>query len=169
MHSWRVLLLPYLGQEGLYHKYDFSQSWDSPTNLALVTMMPAVYANPSDDSSRPFGETNYMVVVGKNSVFREDGCTTNLEIRDGMSETILVVESNIGSVRWLQPTDLNVKKMDFSINGSGNAIGGCQPDGANVLMADGNTRFLRNDTSPDYVEAMITRNGDELIPFDEIE
>lgn len=32
MHSWRVLILPYLGEEKLYAKYNISEPWDSPGN-----------------------------------------------------------------------------------------------------------------------------------------
>ena len=48
MHSWRVLLLPYLEQHGLYNQYDFNAPWDSPQNQALAAKMPAVYACPAD-------------------------------------------------------------------------------------------------------------------------
>src|SRR4051812_11083639 len=30
MHSWRVLLLPYLDQAGLYDAYNFGEPWDGP-------------------------------------------------------------------------------------------------------------------------------------------
>src|SRR5262245_23624397 len=34
-HSWRVLLLPYLGYEELYKQYDFNEPWDGPNNSRL--------------------------------------------------------------------------------------------------------------------------------------
>src|SRR6478735_1777869 len=35
MHSWRVLLLPYLEQKALHRQYRFDEPWDGPNNLKL--------------------------------------------------------------------------------------------------------------------------------------
>ena len=62
-HSWRVLLLPYLGHRDLFEQYDFSQPWDSAKNLPLLDKMPAVYYDPI------YGEklghdTNFAALLG---------------------------------------------------------------------------------------------------------
>jgi hypothetical protein len=46
MHSWRLLLLPYIDVNcrDAYLKYDFSEEWNSPKNLATVKSLPQ-YAN----------------------------------------------------------------------------------------------------------------------------
>src|SRR5262245_60656054 len=36
MHSWRVLLLPYLDQHSVYRQYRFDEPWDGPNNSALA-------------------------------------------------------------------------------------------------------------------------------------
>ena len=36
MHSWRVLLLPYLDRSDLYKAYDFTEPWDGPNNRKLL-------------------------------------------------------------------------------------------------------------------------------------
>jgi hypothetical protein len=62
-HSWRVLLLPYLGHRDLFDQYDFSQPWDSPKNLRLLDKMPADYHDPIyGDRLGPF--THYAALVG---------------------------------------------------------------------------------------------------------
>src|SRR5262245_13350021 len=48
MHSWRVLLLPYLGQKALYDKYLFGEPWDGPHNKLLQSQTPQVYQCPAD-------------------------------------------------------------------------------------------------------------------------
>lgn len=35
LHSWRVLLLPFIGQEALYKQFKLEEPWDSPHNLSL--------------------------------------------------------------------------------------------------------------------------------------
>ncbi len=62
-HSWRVLLLPYLGHRDLFEQYDFSQPWDSAKNLRLLDKMPAVFHDPIyGEKLGPF--THYAALVG---------------------------------------------------------------------------------------------------------
>ena len=44
--SWRVALLPYLGEEALYRQFRQDEPWDSPHNKALAARMPAVFETP---------------------------------------------------------------------------------------------------------------------------
>ena len=41
MHSWRVLILPYIEERNLYDKYDFTEPWDGPNNSKLLADMPS--------------------------------------------------------------------------------------------------------------------------------
>ncbi len=41
--SWRVLLLPIIGQTDLFNKFKFNEPWDSEHNRALIPQMPAIY------------------------------------------------------------------------------------------------------------------------------
>jgi hypothetical protein len=40
MHSWRVLILPFLESSPLYDKYRFDEPWDGPNNRQLLKHMP---------------------------------------------------------------------------------------------------------------------------------
>ncbi len=55
MHSWRVLLLPFLGQQALYDDYRFDEPWDGPHNALLHERASEALTNyfscPSDRSS----------------------------------------------------------------------------------------------------------------------
>ena len=42
--SWRVALLPYLGEKSLYYKFHLDEPWNSPHNKVLLDQMPDVYA-----------------------------------------------------------------------------------------------------------------------------
>jgi uncharacterized protein DUF1559 len=44
LHSWRVLLLPFLEQRELYEQYDFDEPWDGPNNRKLLAQRPSVFA-----------------------------------------------------------------------------------------------------------------------------
>ena len=47
-HSWRVELLPQLGQQALYDQYRFDEPWDRAHNKQLLSKMPAVFRSPRD-------------------------------------------------------------------------------------------------------------------------
>ncbi|MGY8768159.1 MAG: DUF1559 family PulG-like putative transporter [Pirellulales bacterium] len=52
VHSWRVLILPYLGEEELYRQYRFDEPWDSEANVRVLIKMPSVFHNPSFTKSK---------------------------------------------------------------------------------------------------------------------
>ena len=60
--SWRVFLLPYLGEEALYKQFRLNEPWDSPHNRTLVDKMPAVFADVGN-SNLPSGHTRLQVVL----------------------------------------------------------------------------------------------------------
>ncbi len=49
MHSWRVLILPYIGRPDLYQKYKFGEPWDGPNNRNLLNQRPRQFAYGSGD------------------------------------------------------------------------------------------------------------------------
>ena len=44
--SWRVLVLPFLGEQALYDQFHLDEAWDSPHNRTLISKMPAAYSVP---------------------------------------------------------------------------------------------------------------------------
>lgn len=147
MHSWRVLILPFIEQSPLYDQYDFDQPWDSPANLAVASRMPQTYRCPSAPDKGLGNETNYVVIIGDPQQFPQTMFTPNRPIKlreviDGTSNTIAVVEVRDG-VPWTQPdADLKFAQMQFTINAGPNSISSYHPSGANVGFADGSVRFM---------------------------
>ncbi len=41
MHSWRMLIMPFMEQSTLYNQYDFSEPWNGPNNIKLLDSMPS--------------------------------------------------------------------------------------------------------------------------------
>jgi hypothetical protein len=168
MHSWRVLILPFLGNEGqlVYQRYDFNQPWDSDHNMGLAGLMPDVYACPEHPDALPNQETTYMVIVGPETMFPGSRSVSPDQIGDSLDQTIMVVETPQSGVHWLKPQDLEAARMAFEINGreetdpGSHHVGG----GAHVLMADGTVVFLPDDFSSDYLTSMSTINRGEVLP-----
>jgi len=69
LHSWRVLILPYLGEEekALYEQIRLDEPWDSEWNARFHNRMPEVFESSSaeggaDETSTATGATTYAVV-----------------------------------------------------------------------------------------------------------
>src|SRR5262249_38211559 len=66
--SWRVAILPYLGEKALYDQFKFDEPWDSQHNRRLIPKMPKVYA-PVLAGKADEGKTFYQVFTGPNTMF----------------------------------------------------------------------------------------------------
>ena len=167
MHSWRVLLLPYLDETDLHARYDFNKPWDEQ-DLEIESRIPGVYTSPADGTSGDEGHTSFVVIVGRRTLFPGAGTTRSTQVRDGLSGTIMVVERHNSEIPWHQPNDLRSEKMQFQVNGRGPEVASNHAGGAWVLMADGKTCFVRDRLSPDYLQSLTTIDGGERVPRSEI-
>ncbi len=167
MHSWRVLLLPFLEEQPLYNRYRFDEPWDGPNNRVLANAIVNVYRCPSNASKTSTPTTDYVMIVGPDSISDGPSATQFRDIEDGMSNTILVVEVAKSNIPWMKPQDLDAKSYDFTVDKpQGQGIGSNHPAGANVLFADGSVRWLPSSILPDQVKAMTTiAGGEEVDPF----
>jgi len=168
IHSWRVLLLPYLGPgyDHIYEQYRFDEPWDGPNNVNLQYSMPAEYACPADSDARFQYETSYMVIVGDRTMFPGAASTRRAQMSDDVAYTIMLAQTPTTGVCWLEPRDLDADQMRFEINGrQGVEIGSRHSGGAHVVMANGESQFLNDDAPPDAIEAMTTISGNESIPW----
>jgi len=168
MHSWRVLLLPYLEHQDVCAQYRFGEPWDSPHNRALADKMPPVYRCPSDPAAGGH-TTHYQVIVGPKTMFPGATGRRMAEVADGLSQTILVVEASGPGVNWMEPRDLDAATMSDLIDEPQQpGIGSPHPAGANVLFADGHVVFLRSGTDPQTVKALVTADGKEAVKMDDL-
>lgn len=164
MHSWRVLILPYLDHKWLYDQYDFDEPWDGPANLALADLMPDVYRCPSDIGPGDAPETSYAMVVGPGTI--SDGPTPSRisQIRDGLAGTLMVVEVAGSHINWLEPRDCRIEELASpGADGEGPGICSGHPDVVNVLFCDGSVRAISDWLDPEVVQALSTIAGGEEV------
>ncbi|MDX1930183.1 MAG: DUF1559 domain-containing protein [Pirellulaceae bacterium] len=110
MHSWRVLILPYIEEDKLYQRYSFDEPWNGPNNSKLLSQMPLTFRCPSlQDRSGTDFKTGYRVLLGERTCFPPDRSRKLSEIRDGMANTLLLVESN-QPVLWMAPSEPTVQE-----------------------------------------------------------
>lgn len=159
--SWRVLLLPYLGEESLYREFDLAQPWDSERNRPLIAKIPRVYQSPFLWSNAN-GATHVVAVIGPNAAWTEAAPVNLEELVDGAHNTLWVVEYARDDIPWTKPADLSSQWMSFTINDpSKPAIGSVSRHGAAIVLVDGSVVTLPNDFSPDLLKSVIDRSDDK--------
>jgi hypothetical protein len=131
MHSWRVLILPYLEELPLYKDYRFDEPWDGPNNRLLHASEVRPYACPVDHNpnGQP-GMTSYVLVTGPGTVFNADQTMRLADVSDGTGQTLLVVEVHNSGIHWMEPRDLALSQMATTINSKrGQGISSRHPTG----------------------------------------
>ena len=126
--SWRVELLPFLGETELYAAYRRDEPWDSDANRRVLARMPAVYRHPADDRDGPFAA--YFAAVGSAdggkgaSAWRPESpaavptdrppVTVYLTAEDGTSEPVRLADAE-GTHLW-DPADRTTDFADGTTN-----------------------------------------------------
>src|SRR5579864_6535484 len=59
MHSWRVLMLPFLDRPDLYEAYRFDEPWDGPNNSKLHDKIVETFMCAADHGGGRSTETSY--------------------------------------------------------------------------------------------------------------
>lgn len=166
MHSWRVLILPFLDQVPLYKRYDFNEPWNGPHNRQLSKMMPKFFRCPSDDVSRP-GETSYAAIDGPGTVFAANRGSKFGEIPDGTSNTLSVVEAVGAGIDWLEPRDVPFSTLKAGLmSPTKGGIASRHDSVCGAAFCDGHTSGLKSTISPKTLQALATRAGGEQITGD---
>jgi hypothetical protein len=162
LYSWRVELLPYLEQQALYDEFKKDEPWDSEHNKKLIPRMPAVFATPSQ-AQRP-GFTNYRLFTGPQTPFDGKKTTKMAEVKDGLSNTLGVVES-VFAVEWTRPEELK-----FPLQAMPGFLG-TNPGAPtfNALTLDGAVHAFKKSMSPEDLRKLITHQGGEIIDFTKME
>ena len=163
LYSWRVLILPQLGYQDLYDGFFKDQVWDSPSNLNLVRSMPRVFASPGSPDAASLGETTYVLLTGKGTLFPTTGPMTRSAIKDNPNQTVLVVETVNNGTSWTAPGDIDVSRGVTMGNRPFRDIGGNHRNGANVVTVDATPLFLPPDISPAMLDALVTPSGGERL------
>lgn len=168
LHSWRVLILPYLEETDLYSQIDLTVPWDHPKHADLLFQIPRVYQHPTATSANEF-QAGFYLVTGPGTLFPEQGPFSPRDLTDDPAQTLLVVDAAppVASQSWLEPVDLDVVRLRGNIGGDpATEIGGLLEGGAAVATADGRSHFLPRSTDPFTVRALITPRGGERLPAD---
>jgi len=153
--SWRVAILPFIEQDGVYKQFHLDEPWDSEHNKKLLDKMPRVYA-PLNVEGKP-GMTFCQVFTGKGTVFEDPDGNKFTDITDGALEHAAGRRSRQRSP-WTKPEDLT-----FEPNKPLPKLGGQFPKIFLASICDGSVRSLSQQASQEVLRALITRNGGEVV------
>jgi hypothetical protein len=154
--SWRVEILPLIGQGELYKQYRLDQPWDSETNRKVQAQMPSYFKAPEDKA----GLTNasYYAITGPGTVFQDRDGTSFKEITDGTVNTLLLAEAK-RSIPWTKPEDIEYKP-----DGAVPKLGGWfHPGEYLIAMCDGGVYTMRN-VDDAALKLWIEMADDEIAP-----
>lgn len=217
LHGWGSSLLPYIEQVGLYRNYNWKRPWYDPVNQPVVTTPLSLMQCPSAPGPRlatgkvgpitwSTAASDYGVFRSVNPILADDGYLVStgnlegvmvynrpsslLEVSDGTSNTLLVVEIAGRPERWEMGRRVAGEKSSGAgwadslnstmLNGynvaTGFFIGECAVNcsnkgavysfhsgGANVSLADGSVRFLNQNIGISTMAALVTRAGGEAV------
>ncbi len=159
MHSWRVLVLPYLGQKELHAKIRLDEPWDSERNRRSHGEAVPFYQCPSAGSAP--GHTTYSVVVGPEMPFDAGQGKSLSQFGPKSAHMILVVE-RLADVCWMDPTqDLPQAAVGDRV-GLPHGIGSRHPGGANCGHRDGAIRFLSETFYTGFLIGLLKGTSDTI-------
>jgi hypothetical protein len=170
LHSWRVLILPYLDDGKEHAQYRFDEPWNSPHNLKIEQSAATHFRCPSRTSQHLAPTTDYVLIVGKDTAFPGAGTTKLEDIQDGAENTILVAEINNSDIHWMEPRDLDAETMSFLVNDPAKpSISAPHPLGPAVVFADRIRSYrLSPSTSSNTLKALTTIAGHEPVSKDKL-
>lgn len=175
--SWRVAILPRLGEANLYDEFHLDEPWDSEHNRRLIPRMPEYYRCPDSIMPPDAGLTTYLAAAGAGMAFdqpkplddlvrraRLTGVTRG-DFTDGLSQTILVVEvAPEDAVPWTKPEDFGCAPADTRAR---LFRGSAHPNGLHsFVFASGNVQAIGPDVTPENLAAALTRSGGDRTTLD---
>ncbi len=164
--SWRVLLLPYLGQDALYRRFDLTKAWDDPANRRLLASIPAVYRG----GRRSGTNTAYAGVAGTKHLFRSAAATLGggvrqADVTDGT--TMTAAAGPVGSavqIPWTAPVDID--PTEHPSLGDRSGFAGAGGAATPLLFLDGSVHTIPNDAGSGLLTDWATVAGGGCAPPD---
>ena len=153
--SWRVHLLPYLGQQKLYDQFQLEESWNSEHNRQLIPNMPNVYRSPASKLATG-GRTSSLLVVGPGTSFPGKEGIALFQFKNSGKTALALEFDDSHAVTWTKPEDFLVNQEN-PLKG----LAGFYDGDLLVLFGDGHVERLAPPHNPQVIRAMFSPAGEE--------
>lgn len=152
--SWRVHLLPLLGEAELHARFKLDEDWDSEHNLELLEEIPEIFQSVEGSSQSSFlGFGGGGMSMASGTLHKTD------DLKDDADLTIMLMD--VGdrlAVPWTQPIDLPSLDVEKLAEIADDTSGKIQ-----VITVSGKKRTLRKRLSLEQLQAMLSIAGGEEV------
>ncbi|MFL5340884.1 MAG: DUF1559 domain-containing protein [Gemmataceae bacterium] len=160
--SWRVSVLPFVGQKELYREFHLDEPWDSDHNNKLIAKMPAVFAVPG--VTKPGNTvTHYRVFHSGGAVFGLKKGTRLGNLYDDASNTLLIIEAT-NPVTWSKPDD-----FEFGPDKPLPKFGKLRPGQCMAVCADGYAVFIKSKARELMMRRFIQGDDGQVFDYRELQ
>jgi hypothetical protein len=157
LYSGRVLLLPFLEQEGLYRTFDKTKAWDAPENHSISHTPLMVFQDPANTTAASPSRTDFVFVTGPGTIFDGTKSARFTDVHDGTSQTIGIVGTASGPDSWAAPSEWDVTTGGFPASS--------QPKGRHLVMfLDGSVQTLDPGYATQYLQQLVQIQDGQSLP-----
>ena len=159
IHSWRVLILPFLEDQALYNAYDFDEPWNGPNNSKLAKEFD-IYQCPSvrwnTDSGIPITDTQYFAILGDTTAWPGAQAVKASDVTDGVDNTIFVIEVAGKGINWMEPRDVTLAEAVKLLGPEAKATSTAHVGVREMAYGDGHVKEAGVWDDPKGIEALFT-------------
>ncbi len=158
LYSWRVVVLPFLEEFGVFSRFNLRERWNGPNN-AQLSPSPCAFDCPVACGAS--GMTSYLAVVGEDAAWNRGTPPSLRALPDGGSHTIILVEAANSGIQWAEPRDLTVEEAIRAIQAGAHLRHSGyfyhdRPGVTNVVFGDGRVKSLPATLQRTVLESLMT-------------
>jgi len=164
MHSWRVLILPYLERQDLYEAYRFDEPWGGPNNRKLHAHSLNVFCCAKEGEPLGAPNTSYVLLTGPQTLFQGSRSPKLSPLSEQAGKTLLAVEVPDSGIHWMEPRDVTLQAYRTIVQAPLPWSRPIHHQGrGNVAYADGHVESLPDRITNAELDARITIAGGEAV------
>lgn len=150
LFSWRVPVTDQIPECGMAERLDFSQPWDSPTNLGFLNSLNTDWwKSPSIEATKS-NITRYVAVTGPGTLWDENEANRLSE----SEKRIVVIEWPDSDIHWAEPRDITVDELIAWLESKPDTS---HPDCLLYVDGSGEVGELPIDSAPETVRRLVIR------------
>ncbi|MEX2175179.1 MAG: DUF1559 domain-containing protein [Pirellulaceae bacterium] len=163
-HSWRVAIMPFAEKSSFGLDYSFAEPWDGPNNSRMKWSQDnRIFRCPAGND--PPGMTNYVAITGQGTMWPGARSADIADLKDGTSNTIMIVEIAHSDIHWMEPRDLPIEELAEWLDPAHKPrlLAG-HIEGGFVAYADGAVEMLSREVAIERLQALATIAGNDNGP-----
>jgi prepilin-type processing-associated H-X9-DG protein len=137
LRSWLAEILPEMGMTTVFAQLNKDEPWNSAHNARILAGAVGEWTCPSANRNSQDVSSNYLAIIGPNTIWKSDGPKSILDLPNGTTHSIIAVEAVGTGKHWAEPFGITVDEvLENMRKGEGVRISTCHPSRINVLFAD---------------------------------